>query len=85
MSSLTVTPLSCFPLSRCNFLAFRTPVLLRLLLDLDKFVCIDPLGMLPLFLKIVADIFFASKLSIINFSVGSSDKDRFWSVCGPLI
>ena len=31
-----VTSLSCFPQSRCNSLAFRPPVLLRLLLDLDK-------------------------------------------------
>ena len=30
-----VTPLSCFPQSRCNSLAFRTPVFRRLLLDLD--------------------------------------------------
>ena len=32
-----VTPLSCFPQSRCNYLAFRTPVLLRLLFDLDTY------------------------------------------------
>ena len=30
-----VTALSCFPQSRCNSLAFRTHVLLGLLLDLD--------------------------------------------------
>ena len=30
-----VTPLTCFPQSRCNSLSFRTSVLLRLLLDLD--------------------------------------------------
>ena len=30
-----VTHLSCFPRSMCNSLAFRTPVLLPLLLDLD--------------------------------------------------
>ena len=38
-----VTPLSCFPQSRCNSLAFRTPVLLRLLLDLDRYGSVDPL------------------------------------------
>ena len=32
-----VTPLSCFPQSMCNSFTFRTPVLLRLLLDLDKY------------------------------------------------
>ena len=32
-----VTPLSCFPQSRYNSLAFRTSVLLRLLLDLDTY------------------------------------------------
>ena len=31
------TPLSYFPQSRCNSLAFRTSVLLRLLLDLDTY------------------------------------------------
>ena len=49
-----VTSLSCFSLSRCNSLAFRT-VLLRLLLDLDTSGSIDPLGVFPLFLKMVAD------------------------------
>ena len=51
-----VTPLSCFPQSRCNSLAFRTSVFLRLLLD--------PLDVFPLFLKKVADII-APKQSII--------------------
>ena len=40
-----VTPLSCFPQCRCsNFLAFRTPVLLHLLLDLDTYGGVDHLG-----------------------------------------
>ena len=51
-----VTPLSCFPQPRCNSLAFRTSVLLRLLLDLDTYGGVDPLGVFPLFLKTVADI-----------------------------
>ena len=51
-----VTPLSCCPQCRCNSLAFRTPVLLRLLLDLDTYGGVDPLGVFPLFLKMVADI-----------------------------
>ena len=38
-----VTPLSCFPHSRCNSFAFRTPVLLLLLLDLDTYGGVDPL------------------------------------------
>ena len=58
-----VTPLSCFPQSRCNSLACRTSVLQSLLLNLD--ICgVDPLGVFPLFLKMVAD-FIASKLSTI--------------------
>ena len=44
-------------------MASRTPVLLRLLLDLDTYGGIDPLGVFPLFLKMVAD-FIAPKLSI---------------------
>ena len=51
-----VTPLSCFPQSRCNSLTFRTSILLHLLLDLDTYGGVDPLGVFPLFLKKVADI-----------------------------
>ena len=58
-----VNPLSCFPEFRCNSLAFRTSVLLRLLLDLDTYGGVEPLGALTLFLKKVADII-APKLSI---------------------
>ena len=45
-------------------MAFRTFVLLRLLLDLDTYGGVDPLGVFPLFLKKFADIV-APKLSII--------------------
>ena len=38
------TSLSCFLQSTCNSLAFRTSVLLRLLLDLDTYGVADPLG-----------------------------------------
>ena len=55
-----VTPLSCFPQSRCNSLAF----FMRLLLDLDTYGGVEPLGVFPLFLKIVADII-APKLNMI--------------------
>ena len=48
-----VSHLSCFIQSRCNSFAFRTPVLLRLLLELDTYGGVDPLGLFPLFLKIV--------------------------------
>ena len=58
-----VTPL-CVPQSRCNSLAFRTSVLLRLLLDLDSYGGVDPLSVFPLFLMKVAAII-APKLSII--------------------
>ena len=37
-------------------MAFRTPVLLRLLLDLDTYGGVDPFGVFPLLLKLVADI-----------------------------
>ena len=59
-----LTPLSFFPLSSCNSLAFRSPVLLRLILNLGTYGGADPLGVFPLFLKMVADII-APKLSII--------------------
>ena len=39
-----VTPLSCFPQSRCNSLAFWTPVHVNLLLDLDTYSGVDPWG-----------------------------------------
>ena len=51
-----VTPLSCFPKSMLNSYAFRTPVLLRLLLDLDTYGGVDSFGVFPLFLKMDADI-----------------------------
>ena len=44
-------------------MAFRTPVLLRRLFDIDIYGGVDPLGVFPLFLKMVADII-APKLSI---------------------
>ena len=59
-----VTPLSCFPQPWCNFLAFRTSVLLCLLLDLDTYGDIDPFCVFSLFLNKVVDII-APKLSII--------------------
>ena len=51
-----VTHLSRFPQSRCNSLALRISVFLRLLLDLDTYGDADPLGVLPQFPKRVADI-----------------------------
>ena len=51
-----VTPVSNFQ-SRCNSLAFRTPVLLRQLLDLETYVWgVDPIGSVSTFLKMVADV-----------------------------
>ena len=45
-------------------MGFRTPVLLSLLLDLDTYSGVDPLGVFTLFIKMVVDII-APKLSII--------------------
>ena len=59
-----VTRLSCFPLPVCNSMAFRTSVIRRLLLDFDSYGGVDPLGVFPLFFKIVANIV-APKLSVI--------------------
>ena len=64
VSSSSHLSLCCFPQSRCNSLAFQTPVLLRLLLDIDTYGGVDPLGVFSLFMKKVADII-AQKLSII--------------------
>ena len=50
-SEQSVTTSSCFSQSRCNSLAFRTPILLRLLLDLDTYFGVDPLGVFLLFLR----------------------------------
>ena len=56
-----VTPMSSFHLSRCNSLTFRTPVRVRLLLDLHTYDGVDPLGVFPLYLtsSLVFVIFFA--------------------------
>ena len=56
VSRLSLDPLSCFPQSRSNSLAFQTSVLLLPPLDLDTYGGVDPLGVFPLFLKKVADI-----------------------------
>ena len=45
-------------------MAFQTPALLHLLIDLDTFGGVDSLGEFPLLLKMVAEII-AQKLSII--------------------
>ena len=45
-------------------MSFRTLVLLRLLLDLDTYGGLDPLGVFPLFRKMITDII-GPKLSII--------------------
>ena len=58
-----VTPVSCFPQSRCNSFAFQTSVLLHLLLDLDTYGGVDPLGVFTPFLIKVGDII-APKLRI---------------------
>ena len=50
------TLLSCFLHSRCNSLPFRTLVQQHLLLDLDTYGGVDPLGVFPLFLNMIADI-----------------------------
>ena len=56
--------MSCFPQSMVQFFACRTPVSVRLLLDLDEYGGIEPLGAFPLFQKMVADNI-APKRSII--------------------
>ena len=58
-----LTLLSCFPQSRGNSFSFLTPVRPRLLLDPDTYKGVDPLAVLPVFLKKVAGII-APKLSI---------------------
>ena len=63
-----VTSLCCFPKSRCNSLTFRTFVILRLLLNLDTYGGVDPLGLFPLFLMKVADMI-APKLGVIYLSL----------------
>ena len=77
-----VTHSSCFPKSMCNSLVFRTPVILRLLLDFDTYGGVDPLGVFPLFLKMVADITAPKLITIFR---GYSVRDHFRSVVGPLM
>ena len=61
----------------CNSLAFQTPVHTFQLLEFETYDVVDPLGVFPLFLKMVED-FVAPALSIIcNVS---SVLDRFQCV-----
>ena len=71
--NLFVTHLSSFPQSRCNSLAFRISVLLRLLPDLDTYGGVDPVGVFPQLLKKVVDII-APEQSIIFYRL-----IRLWS------
>ena len=63
---------------RYNYLAFRTLVLLRLLLHLDTYGGVDPLGVFPLF-KDGCGYYYSKTKRIL-----SSVEDRFRSVGGPL-
>ena len=49
-------PLTCHPSNSFTTFAFRSSEVRRLLLDLDPYGGIDPLGMFPLFLKRTDDV-----------------------------
>ena len=57
-------PLTCHPSNSFTTFAFRSSVVRRLLLDLDPYGGIDPLGMFPLFNKRTADVM-APRLSVV--------------------
>ena len=57
-------PVSCHPEPQLTSLAFRSSVVKALLLDLDSYGGVDPVGMFPLFYKRVAGIL-APKLSAV--------------------
>jgi hypothetical protein len=57
-------PHSCHPLPKLTSFAFRSRAVLKLLLGLDSYGGVDPLGFFPLFFKEIAPVF-ASKLSVI--------------------
>ena len=63
-----VTPLSCFTPPRCNSFAFRTSILLRLLLNLDTHGGVNPLGVFNVFLKKVADIILPKPIIIFRIA-----------------
>ena len=74
------TPLSCFPQSRFNSLAFRTSVLLRLLLDLDTYGGVDPLGVSSISKEGCG--YYCSKTKY-NFSLANPSRIVLgvWAVC----
>ena len=57
-------PPTCFPEPRLTSLAFRSKLVESLLLDLDSYGGVDPMGIFPLFLKKTAKIL-APKVSVI--------------------
>ena len=57
-------PSTCHPSPSLTTIAFRSRVVKRLLLDLESYVCTDPLGMFPLFLKMTAEIL-APRLALV--------------------
>ena len=78
MSSLSLLCLVS-PQSSCHSLAFRTSVLLHLLLDLDTYGGVDPLAVFHLFLKKVADNI-VPKLSIIFHRICLGSFPECWRI-----
>ena len=77
-SGLIVNPLFCFPESRCNYSAFLTSVLLCLLLDLDTYGGVYPLGVFPLFLKKVADTIAPKRIIIFRKLIRLGSFPECW-------
>lgn len=57
-------PQTCHPEPKLSSFAFRSSAVLKLLLDLDSYGGVDPLGFFPLFFKEIATVF-SPKLSVL--------------------
>ena len=70
----------CYPEPSCCSIAFRSSVILRLLLDLDEYGGVDPAGVFPLFYKKVADVIASRLARLFRILLRSGSFPMCWNV-----
>ena len=73
-----VLPQGCFPEPECSSLAFRSSLVVSLLLDLDSGGGVDPVGAFPLFFKEVAAVFAPGLSRVFRLLIKKGSFPRCW-------
>ena len=73
-------PDTCYPEPLCCSFAFRSSVILRLLLDLDEYGGVDPVGVFPQFFKKVADVISPRLARLFRILLRSGSFPKCWRV-----